>query len=153
MIKAPCSLRCVYVPRDPDGPFVSHCLASTKGPSAHFGGAEESKPQSLKSHLTAISNGALPQQRPRPPTSSCKSKVPPPPPPPRHLHLPYGSMQAPKHNKVCRKSGRGGKLLSSAGVFNTWQQHADLLCLCVKSDLNWILFIFLDIRFLNRFEL
>lgn len=82
MIKAPCSLRCVYVPRDPDGPFVSHCLASTKGPSAHFGGAEESKPQSLKSHLTAISYGALPQQRPRPPTSSCKSKVPPPPPPP-----------------------------------------------------------------------
>lgn len=148
MIKAPCSLRCVYVPRDPDGPFVSHCLASTKGPSAHFGGAEESKPQSLKSHLTAISYGALPQQRPRPRLLPARAKcLRPRRHRRRHLHLPYGSMQAPKHNKVCRKSGRGGKLLSSAGVFNTWQRHADLLCLCVKSDLNWILFIFLDIRF------
>lgn len=65
----------------------------------------------------------------------------------RHLRLPHGSVQAPKHNKVCRKSGRGGKLLSSAGWSNTWQQHADLLCLCVKSILNWLLFIFLTLDF------
>lgn len=62
-----------------DSSFETH---GTKGPSTHFR-PDESKPQNLKNHLTAISYRSHHHH-----PSSCRSKVPPPPPhsPPLRAH-------------------------------------------------------------------
>lgn len=122
IIKEPSNLwlkfvRCgVFMHQGPRQPVCVSLFGLNKRTYPLTSGPKESKPQSLKSHLTAISYGALHYQHP---PSSCKSKVPPPPPP----CLPYGFVQAPKQTKVRRKSDQDGKLLSSACLFNTWLQR------------------------------
>ena len=53
VIKGSSTLMCLCM-RVPGSPSESHCKACTTGPSTHYG-PDESKPQSLKNHLTAIS--------------------------------------------------------------------------------------------------
>lgn len=93
MIKASYTVVCLCT-KAPDSLFVSHCKACAKVPSTHFR-LDESQPQSLKNHLTAISYRPLHHH-----PSSCKSKVPPTPlTTPTTFTSPMGSYEHPNRPK------------------------------------------------------